>query len=150
MVTTVGTESDLSDLVQDLVQLDLAAIEAYNGAIERLSNVEYKAQLGRFRDDHIEHTRVLGEWLRSQGESVPESGGAKQMLTTGKVALAGLIGDKQILTAMKTNEDDTNTAYERASNHEEADGVRPIFQKNLGDERRHRAWLEATIAKLER
>ena len=49
---------------------------------------------------------------------------------------------------MKTNEDDTNTAYERAVKHEEADGVRPIFEKNLADERRHRAWLESTIATL--
>ena len=33
--------------------------------------------------------------------------------------LGGLIGDKAILVAMKTNEDDTNTAYERAVNHEQ-------------------------------
>lgn len=148
MVTTVGTESKLSDLVQDLVQLDKAAIEAYSEAIERLENVEYKQQLTRFRQDHEEHTRTLGVWLREHQQETPASGGMKATLASGKVALAGLVGDKQILQAMKTNEDDTNTAYERAVNHREADGVRATFEKNLGDERRHRSWMESVIATL--
>lgn len=148
MVTTVGTEAHLPDLVTDLVKLDLAAIEAYNAAIDRLSNAQYKTQLASFRDDHVQHTEVLGEWLRTQSETPPDSGGAKQMLASGKVALAGLVGDKQILQAMKTNEDDTNTAYERAVRHQEADGVRAVFEKNLADERRHRAWIESTVAAM--
>jgi len=148
MVTTVGTESTLSDLVQDLVQLDKAAIEAYGAAIERLESVEYKQQLSRFRQDHEEHTRTLGAWLHEHRQETPASGGMKQTLASGKVALAGLMGDKQILEAMKTNEDDTNTAYERAVNHREADGVRATFEKNLGDERRHRSWMESVIATL--
>jgi rubrerythrin len=149
MTTTVGTETHLADLVQDLIQLDLAAIEAYNAAIERLSSPAFKQQLTQFRGDHLEHTRTLGAWMREQGKTPPESGGAKELLTKGKVALAGLVGDKQILLAMKTNEEDTNTAYERASNHREADGVRPIFEKNLSDERRHRAWIESTLSTLQ-
>lgn len=149
MATTVGTESRLTDLVQDLIQLDYAAAEAYSTAIEHLSSGDYKQQLAAFRGDHLEHTRTLGEWMRQQGQNPPEGGGAKQLLTSGKVVLAGLVGDKQILQAMKTNEDDTNTAYERASSHREADGVRPVFEKNLSDERRHRAWMEATIAALQ-
>jgi rubrerythrin len=149
MTTTVGTESRLTDLVRDLIQLDLAAAEAYGSAIEHVSSAAYKQQLTAFRGDHIEHTRTLGEWIRRQGETPPESGGAKQMLTTGKAALARLTGDKQILQAMKTNEDDTNTAYERASGHRDADGVRTVFEKNLSDERRHRAWIEATLSTLQ-
>lgn len=148
MVTTVGTESKLSDLVQDLVQLDKAAIEAYNAAIERLANLEYKQQLTSFCEDHIEHARVLGTWLRAHQQDTPASGGLKETLTTGKVALAGLVGDKQILQAMKTNEDDTNTAYQRAVEHREADGVRATFEKNLADERRHRSWMESVLATL--
>jgi rubrerythrin len=138
----------LNDLVQDLVQLDKAAIEAYSAAIERIENVEYKQQLTSFREDHVEHTRALGTWLRAHQEDAPQSGGLKETLTTGKVALAGLMGDKQILMAMKTNEDDTNTAYERAVNHREAGGIRATFEKNLGDERRHRSWMESVLATL--
>ncbi len=148
MVTTVGTESRLTDLVQDLVQLDKAAIEAYDAAISRLERIEYKQQLSSFRDDHEEHTRALGLWLREHQEETPAGGGLKATMTTGKVALAGLVGDKQILMAMKTNEDDTNMAYERATKHREADGVRATFEKNLADERRHRSWMESVLARL--
>lgn len=54
------------------------------------------------------------------------------VLTKGKVVLGGPMGDKAVLQAMKTNEDDTNTAYERA----------------LGDERRQRDWMVETIRLL--
>jgi hypothetical protein len=58
--------------------------------------------------------------LISQLGGAPPSGASgKSMLTQGKVVLSDLIGDKAILIAIKTNEDDTNTAYERAVNHEE-------------------------------
>ena len=40
----------------------------------------------------------------------------KALLTKGKVVIAGLMGDEAILQAMRTNEADTNTAYERAVN----------------------------------
>jgi rubrerythrin len=149
MVTHVGTEADVDDLVEDLIKLDFAAIEAYDAAVERLSNAEYKRKLAEFRNDHQEHTRVLGAWMRQHGHNPPDGGGAKELLTSGKVVLASLAGDKRILQAMKTNEDDTNTAYERAVNHENVDDdLRGVFEKNLSDERRHRAWIETTLASL--
>jgi rubrerythrin len=148
MVTTVGNETELDELVEDLVKLDFAAIEAYDAAIERLSMPEYQRQMREFRNDHLNHTQVLGTWLREHGHTPPDRGGAKELLTKGKVLIAGLAGDKQVLQAMKTNEDDTNTAYERAIKHEEAGDLATVFEKNLSDERRHRAWIETTIATL--
>ncbi|MDB6090714.1 MAG: uncharacterized protein JWN85_3498 [Gammaproteobacteria bacterium] len=149
MVTHVGTEADLDELVEDLIKLDLAAIEAYDSAIERLSNAEYKGRLQEFRADHQEHTRVLGAWMRQQGRNPPDGAGGKQLLTSGKVVLAALLGDKRILQAMKTNEEDTNTAYERAVEHADVDDdLRGVFAKNLADERRHRAWIESQLASL--
>ncbi|MEA3182857.1 MAG: hypothetical protein QOI59_6380 [Gammaproteobacteria bacterium] len=148
MVTTVGNETELDELVEDLVKLDFAVIVAYDAAIERLSNVEYQRQMREFRNDHRDHTQVLGAWLREHDHTPPDGGGAKELLTKGKVVIAGLAGDKQVLQAMKTNEDDTNTAYERAIKHEEAADLVTVFEKNLSDERRHRTWIEATIATL--
>ena len=59
------------------------------------------------------------------------------------------MGDRAILVAMKTNEDDTNTAYERAVNHEQKhSSADEVLRRGLADERRHRAWIEETIAKL--
>ena len=47
----------------------------------------------------------------------PLLGSAKSYLTQGKVILANLIGDLTILRAMRSNEIDTNTAYEFAKKH---------------------------------
>ncbi len=59
------------------------------------------------------------------------------------------MGDAAILKAMKTNEDDTVTAYERASAHEDAiPKSKAFFEKALADERRHREWMERTAQSL--
>jgi len=76
------------------------------------------------------------------GAKIHREGDAKQMLTTGKVAMASLIGDNAILTAMRSNEEDTVTAYERASRHAEATpDARTIFEKAHANELRHRDWM---------
>jgi hypothetical protein len=79
--------------------------------------------------------------------SIPQEGDLKQLLTTGKIALASLVGDGAILKAMKTNEDDTVTAYERASRHPDAlPESQRQFERFAADERRDRAWMERASA----
>ncbi len=143
MATTVGTETTISELVEDLLYLEHDAIAAYDSAIEKLEDPEAKRELSRFREDHTQHVSVLTEIARELGIPAPREGDMKQLLTTGKVAVAGMMGDGAILKAMKTNEDDTVAAYERASRHEDAiDRSRAFFAKALADERRHRSWME--------
>ncbi len=143
MTTMVGKEDNLVDLLQDLIKLDYDAIEAYEAAIERLDDIESQQRLREFMADHQRHTENLATYLRAMGEEVPEGPGGKALLAAGKVVVADLFGDKAVLKAMKTNEDDTNTAYERAVNHADATPeIRATLQENLQDERRHRAWIE--------
>lgn len=143
MVTTVGTENTAADLVTNLLHLEHDAIAAYDSTIERLSDAESKRQIEAFRRDHEQHVRTLEGFAARLGIEAPTSGDAKQMLTTGKVALAGLAGDGAVLKAMKTNEDDTVQAYEQASSNTDADNeMRTAFATALEDERRHRAWME--------
>lgn len=149
MVTMVGTESELVDLLMDLMKLDYDAIDAYNSAIKKLKNSSLADQLRDFRDDHARHTKNLRPFVHELGGKAPTEGDMKSLLTTGKVAMGALMGDKAILMAMKTNEDDTNTAYERAVSHK---GVTPelkrILSSNLADERRHRTWIEQTMKNM--
>ena len=149
MVTTVGTESDVRTLLRDLIMLDYDAIAAYEAAIERLEDAGFKKALSSFRDDHARHTQNLAPFLRELGEPVPEAGDAKAMLTTGKVKMASLAGDKAILQAMRTNEDDTNTAYARAADHVDATPpMREVLNQNLSDERRHCEWILETLGRM--
>jgi len=75
----------------------------------------------------------------------------KALLTKGKVVIAGLMGDEAILQAMRTNEADTNTAYERAVNFKGLQAnTRDVLQRGLEDERRHCEWILAVEAGLTR
>lgn len=101
-------------MLNNLIQLDYDAIDAYDAAIDRIDSPEYKARLREFREDHARHTRDLGAVVTQLGGKSAQQGGAKSMLTRGKVMMADLMGDTAILQAMRSNEEDTNTAYERA------------------------------------
>lgn len=149
MVTMVGNESSIEKLVTDLIYLEHDAIAAYNSCIERLDNKELSAQVALFKEDHLAHLRVLNEMARELGIAPPTEGDMKQMLTTGKIALADLMGDAAILKAMKTNEDDTVTAYERAIRHEDAiPASKAFFMKAHLDEERHRSWMSTAAGTL--
>ncbi|HEX7047786.1 MAG TPA: ferritin-like domain-containing protein [Gammaproteobacteria bacterium] len=144
MVTSVGTENDKLEMLQHLIKLDHAAAEAYGAAIERLDNASYRAQLEGFKRDHERHIEELTPIVRQMGGEAPDTGGAKEMLTEGKVALSSLMGDEAILKAMKTNENDTNTAYERVVEKAPPE-VRAIVERGLADERRHCDWILAQL-----
>ena len=151
MATTVGTESTLEDLLSDLIELDYDAATAYQAAIDRLDDAQCRTTLSRFKQDHLRHTRDLGQILNAMGKTPPTEGDAKSLLTKGKVVLGGLMGDKAILEAMKTNEDDTNTAYERAVKHRNASSeIQAVLDRALDDERHHRDWMVETIERLRR
>jgi uncharacterized protein (TIGR02284 family) len=139
-------EGNIVHLLNNLIGLDYDAIEAYEAAIARLKDADDREQLRTFLADHVRHTNDLSTAVRRLGGDPASKGDFKRLLTKGKVVLAGLVDDRAILFAMKTNEADTNTAYERSIKHE---GLTPevmaILEKNLGDERRHKAWIEARL-----
>ncbi|CAN7685554.1 DUF892 family protein [Rhizobium sp. LjRoot30] len=149
MVTMVGNEGSIEKLVKDLLYVEHDAIAAYDSCIERLDDKTLSAKVAEFKQDHLQHVATLTEMARELGIDAPTEGNMKQMLTTGKIALADLMGDSAILKAMKTNEDDTVTAYERASRHEDAiPESKAFFMKARQDEERHRAWMSTTADTL--
>jgi rubrerythrin len=149
MATMVGKHGDLGTILREVVELDFDAVEAYRAAIERLRDGESKSKLSEFMADHERHIGDIGAHIRMMGKEPPSGGDVKRFVTEGKVVIAGLLGDRPILMAMKTNEDDTNTAYERVSSR---DDLSPelvlLLRRNLNDERRHRAWIEQRIQSL--
>jgi len=150
MATLVGTQKDLNSLLTSLIELDLDAVEAYEAAIERVDLADARDALATFRDDHRRHVRELGAALRRSGREPPAGPEAMHWLASGKQVITALTGDKALLAAMKTNEDDTNTAYERAVVHGAVSPhLKELMRANLADARRHRAWLERRIETLD-
>lgn len=142
MTTTVGTENTLESLLEDLVQLDYDAADAYQAAIDRLKDARFRSTLAEFKRDHLRHITEVGDILSSMGRTPPKEGDMKALLAKGKVVIAGLMGDEAILQAMRTNEADTNTAYERAVQFKGLQAnTREVLQRGLEDERRHCEWI---------
>lgn len=146
MATLTDTKDIISDL-SDLIQLDYDAIAAYKSAIERLDTTEYKAKLAEFMGDHKRHVDELGKAVRNAGGTPPTEGDAMVILTKGKVVIAGLVGDKPILMAMRANEEVTNTKYEDAVETGYPEPIQAILRQGLADERRHRDWIVASLEK---
>lgn len=146
MLTTVGNEDTIEKLIGNLILLERDAIAAYEATIDRLSSASVSTQIAEFKKDHLRHLDTLQTMAAETGAEAPVEGDMKELLTTGKVKIAGPMGDKAVLKAMKTNEDDTVTAYEHASQHRDAiPKSRTFFEQALAGERRHRDWMEQQV-----
>ncbi|HJD65028.1 MAG TPA: PA2169 family four-helix-bundle protein [Rickettsia endosymbiont of Diachasma alloeum] len=97
MTTLVGIQNNFVDAIKELVELDYDAIEAYEAAINRITDENYKTQLQRFKEDHERHVKELNELLLQHKEEKVTGPSSKQWLTKGKVVLATQISDKAIL-----------------------------------------------------
>lgn len=150
MSTSKNDERTVLDLLNSLISLDYDAIEAYKAAISRVDAITDRGRLASFLQDHERHVTELSAIVTASGGRPPTAGDLMQILTKGKVVIGGLMGDRIVLAAMKDNEDDTNTAYERALLHPDLPAsTREVLQRNLIDERAHRVWLERRIAESE-
>jgi hypothetical protein len=155
MATRVGTQKDLLDLLRALATLDHEAARAYQAAIEAILDPADKAQLQAFRIDHERHMRELRPFIEratGQGVAAASTGSeAEPVLSKGKLELERLIGDRDILIALKDDEDDTILAYERACERSDVPGdLRYLFVRNLADEVRHREYIEQRILDYDR
>ncbi|HJL17577.1 MAG TPA: DUF892 family protein [Sandaracinaceae bacterium LLY-WYZ-13_1] len=146
--TNTQPDEKLVSMLNDLIQLDYDAIEAYRAAIDRLEDDNARAKLETFMEDHVKHTRNLSKLIQQHGGTPKTKPDAKKALTKGKVVLANLAGDEAILKAMRTNEDETNEKYEKSLKTPGLDAAtRSTLEANLQDEQRHRQWI---IDRLER
>ncbi|KQT62602.1 MULTISPECIES: DUF2383 domain-containing protein [unclassified Aureimonas] len=147
MVTTVGTETTFEKLVQNLLILEHDALAAYESTIAKLDDVGHKAKIAEFKADHERHVVELTRMAQSLGVEAPIEGDLKEYLTTGKVALAAIVGDRTILKAMSTNEIETKMAYDHASKNSVATHeAKAFFAKAYADETRHKDYMDAAAA----
>jgi len=143
MVTFVGNQGTFGEALKELVELEYAAVEAYVAAIDRLDNIDYKQKLKAFQSEHERHIKEVSDVLDRKNEAPPQGPNlGKELITKGKVILTNMVGDRTILRAMRSNEEDTNTAYECMNAREDIwPEARDVLKKGLRDEVKHKAWL---------
>jgi uncharacterized protein (TIGR02284 family) len=146
-VVAIGEESDLGELLCDMIVLDLDAIESYSAAIDRVDDESICAKLSEFRGDHERHVNDLSELVQGMGFTAPEAPAVNREVAKVAMIMGKMGGDRGILTSLKAMEDQTNFAYDHALQHPELeDEVRSVLELNLSDERRHRDWIVEQLA----
>ncbi len=147
MVTFVGMKEDFGADLVDLMELEYDAIEAYEAAINRLDDKSYQNKLLSFKEDHQRHIKEISELLKNHNIEAPTSPSiGKQWITKGKVVLGNLVGDLAVLRAMRSNEIDTNTAYERMYGHEHIwPDAKEVIRDAFTDDKRHKEWLNYVL-----
>jgi rubrerythrin len=157
MVTMVGTQKNFIEAIKELVELEYDAISAYETAFKNLENPEYKKKFDEFKSDHQRHIKELSNFLLVNNEECPSGPDTlKKLLVNGKVELASLFGDQNILNAVLSNEEDTNIAYERINQRlgeysdEKGGKISEIIARGLSDEKKHKSWLQSNISKNEK
>lgn len=152
MVTNVGNQTKFIDAIKELIELDYDAVDTYKLAIEKLKNLEYKDKFYEFKGDHNQHIKQLSAFLARNNEIAPtEPDKIKDLLMKAKVEGASFMGDKDILKAMLSNEEDTVTAYERMNKRvkESSDQkIAKIIADGWEDEKRHKNWIQNELEKL--
>lgn len=141
MAMRMGGEDTLVDLLNELIELDYDALEAYRIAVGRVEDLRDRARVSAFLDDHERHVQDLAALIRELGGEPAAAGDLRQILTKGKVVIGGLFGDRLVLEAMKANEAESTTAYERAAARELPVRARALIDRHLADERRHHDWI---------
>ena len=135
--------------LNDLLQLDHDAIDAYTIAIEQLQELKLKEALTGFRTDHERHVVALTQLIRASGGEPAQ----RPHLTTGALKaavqqLAGLGGTREILLAFKANEGQVRDKYRRAASHTFTPAIDDVIEANLADEEKHYQWVTATLTAL--
>jgi rubrerythrin len=149
MAETMQTEVQLVAELNDLLQLDHDALQAYDLAIGLFQARQYRDRVKEFRGDHERHVQELTTLIKAYG-GVPVQ---LPHLPTGvfKLAVQGAAaagGDKAVLLAFRANERQTRDRYRRA-----ADGAHPpeaagILREGADDESRHYDWAAETLSAL--
>ena len=147
MVTLVGMQSDFGKAIQEMIELEYDAVDAYAAAVNRLENQDYREKLQSFQKDHEHHIERLSDLLKHNDLAPPKGASmVKHWITTTKSALSQLMGDTLILRAIHSNEEDTHKGYERLVNHDKIwPDAQEVLEGAFADEKKHKEWLESVL-----
>lgn len=134
------------DRLNDLVQLDVDAVEAYGQVIKHLEYEDICRRLARFQDDHKNHIQDLSAMVQQLGgtpdKPSPGFKGYLMELFTFLMSISGSIGAIEV---MKANEVLTNRKYREVVALDWPEDIKKLLMTNYSQEQRHLAFIEEVI-----
>ncbi len=135
----------IQEKLNDLIALDIDAVNAYEEAIKRMSVGFIQERLKQFQGDHQRHIRDLTAVVDRLGGKPRTKPDVKGFVIKGFTAVTSAMGDEGALKAMQSNEKLTNKTYKDALDFAWPDDVTVIIQRNFADEQRHLAFVEECL-----
>lgn len=115
-----------------LVRGELAAVETYKQALDKISTKESKGELQRIETDHEQALKVLREHMESRSAAAPVDSGLWGEWAKAVEGAASAFGDKAAIKALKEGEEHGVYSYERALGDEHMDAeIRRIISSQL-------------------
>lgn len=141
-------ESRLIAELNDLLQLDHDAVEAYTVAIDLVRNPKYRESLVEYRADHKRHIEELAALVRARGGLPTELPHATAPLKLTVQALGAAPGDVTLMLAFKAVEGQARDKYRRFAAKSWPAEVSDVVRRAAQDEDRHYAWVEQSLREL--
>jgi uncharacterized protein (TIGR02284 family) len=142
--------NEIREKLNDLMHLDVDAVNAYREAIERIRDADIGMHLQEYMRDHQRHVdelRLLVTGLGGEPEEAKPD--IKGFLIKGMTQLRSSMSDEQALKAMHQNEEVTTRAYRDAVGWTDVpDDVREVLARAYRDEQRHIAYIEERLHAL--
>jgi rubrerythrin len=137
---------DVVLLLNQLIQRDHTAIDAYRTAIATRHAFVHRAQLGVLLADHRRHVDELSLIVRNLGGEPASQTDLRPMLVRDKVDLSGVADEPALIEAMRSSEAKTASLYETAVSQPGIPvDVMSVLERNLADERNHCGWIAAQL-----
>lgn len=143
--SSAPNESRLIAELNDLLQLDHDAVEAYTVAIDLVRRATYRDQLVEYRADHKRHIEELAAVVRARGGLPTELPHATAPLKLAVQALGAAPGDVTLLLAFKAVERQARDKYRRFAARSWPQEVSEVIRRAARDEERHYQWVEGAL-----
>ncbi len=132
--------------LSSLLKLDYDAARAYKQALDSISELDIKAHIRKFHDDHMRHVDNLSEIITNLGGTPPEkSGDIQSLFLSGLSSLQGLFGTGAALKALQGGEKITNKSYNDAVHQDFSLEIRKVLEGNFRDEQIHIDYINSML-----
>ncbi len=148
--TVPAATAEILDGLNDLLQLDHDAVGAYEIAMEKLKDRDHAAQIAGFLREHERHIRELNELISELGGQPKNHPHLTGPFKLALQSLAGLAGDRGLLTAFRHNELQVRAKYDTyaAKANFWPNNIKRIIDRAALDEERHYRWVSDVMAAM--
>ncbi|MFP4162929.1 MAG: ferritin-like domain-containing protein [Chitinispirillaceae bacterium] len=132
--------------LSSLMKLDYDATQAYEKALDNISDMDIKARIRKYHDDHMRHVDNLSDIITGLGGTPPErSSDIRGLFLSGVAALQGITGTGGALKSLQSGEKITNKSYNDAVHQDFPLDIKNVLEGNFRDEQIHMEYINSML-----